>query len=124
MVQPTQPSMRFTTVIPKLELWRAQMVDALKQGDRAALQTKLELDDAIQSLQFCRAHAITASAKVLQLPPTRTRTPSSEYRILEDHETENRDVWTELSIDAKDVRPSPGTLMVDTGSWPDDPGAS
>ena len=111
---------RFPEVLQELQLLRSQVIEDLKQGDDSRLQVKLQLDDAIQCLRFCETHAITASAKVIQLPETRTRTPSSEYRILEDHETEDRDVWTELKIGPVEVRPSPGTLLIDCGLCPND----
>jgi hypothetical protein len=114
---------RFSEVIQKLEVLRSQAIEELRQGNDSCLHVKLQLDDAIGCLRFCEIHTITASAKVMQLPETRTRTPSSEYRILEDHETEDRNVWTELKIGTGLVRPSAGTLLIDCGLWPSDAGA-
>lgn len=111
---------RFCEVITQLESLRSQVIADLKQGDNFRLQSKLQLDDAIQCLKFCRTHDITASAKVIRLPETRTRTPSSEYRILEDHETEDRNGWTELKVGSAQIRPAPGTLLIDCGLWPGD----
>ena len=114
------PSPRFPEAVHTLTLLRAQVIEELKQGQRSRLALKLQLDDAITCLQWCEAHSITASAKVTQLPETRTRTPSSEYRIVEDHETEDRSVWTELQLNQQPLRPSPGMLLVDAGLWPDE----
>lgn len=110
---------RFDAVIAQLEHLRADAIASLRQGDRTHLAHKLQLDDAIASLRFCEAHAITAAAVVTQLPETRTRTPSSEYRIVEDHESDDRELWTELHVDQHPVRPSPGMLLLDCGLWPD-----
>lgn len=120
MSRPVEQKPRFSEAIKKLEMLRSSVIEDLKRGDDSRLQVKLQLDDAIQCLRFCEAHAITASAKVIQLPQTRTRTPSSEYRIFEDHETEDREFWTELKIGTVEVRPSPGTLLIDCGLWPND----
>ncbi|MBS4431816.1 MULTISPECIES: hypothetical protein [Pectobacterium] len=111
---------RFTDVLNALMALRGQAVSRLSQGDTSALQSKLQLDDAIQCLQFCQRHQITASASVIQLPATRTTTPSSEYRIIEDHETERREYWTELDVNNHPVRPSPGVLLLDCGLIPKD----
>ena len=120
MQRATEKIPRFHDVLSDLESLRSQAIADLKQGDDSRLQWKLQLDDAIQCLKFCRAHEITASAKVIQLPETRTRTPSSEYRILEDHETDDRECWTELKIGTMEIRPSPGVLLIDCGLWPSD----
>lgn len=106
---------RFTTVLSTLNILRSQAINRLSQGDSTALAIKLQLDDAIQCLQFCQQHQITASASVIRLPATLTSTPSSEYRIIEDHETDKRQYWTELSLNEQPVRPSPGTLLLDCG---------
>ncbi|MDR2326167.1 MAG: hypothetical protein LBE51_12300 [Acidovorax sp.] len=119
MPHATAPSPRFAEALHALAQLRAQLVEELKQGQRDRLAHKLQLDDAIACLQWCEAHSITASAKVTQLPETRTRTPSSEYRIVEDHETEDRSIWTELQQGSQPLRPSPGMLLVDAGLWPD-----
>ena len=101
-----------------LETAKNQIIAELKQGNSTRLIEKLQIDDAIASLKLCERHSITASAKVIELPETRTRTPSSEYRVLEDHETEDREIWTELIIANEAIRPSPGALLVETGNWP------
>lgn len=111
---------RFATVLSTLNILRSQALSRLSNGDNTALAVKLQLDDAIRSLQFCQQHQITASAKVIKLPSTRTATPSSEYRIIEDHETEQRQYWTELSLNDQPVRPSPGTLLLDCNLLPDE----
>lgn len=109
---------RFADVMSALERMRVEVIADIKQGQKHNIHIKFQLDDAIQCLSFCESHAITASASVLQLPETKTRTPSSEYRIMEDHESEDRGAWTELKLRGKEVRPTPGTLLIDCGLWP------
>jgi hypothetical protein len=38
------------------------------------------------------------------MPEGRTRTPSSEYRVLEDHETDNREHWIEVVVQGDPLR--------------------
>ena len=71
-----------------------------------------QLDMAISCLEFCQRHQIHPNCQVTVLPPTLTRTPFSEYRIMEDQETENRECWTELSIKGQEFRPSEGDILL------------
>ncbi|MDR0212967.1 MAG: hypothetical protein LBJ15_03065 [Comamonas sp.] len=118
MSRPSISSPRFQTALESLLQQRNLLLEQLKQGDKSMLPAKLQLDDAIACLQFCERHRITASAKVLELPETRTRTPSSDYWIMEDHESADRSNWTELSISGQAVHPLPGNLLLDIGLWP------
>lgn len=118
MSSPIISNPRFQPVLESLAQQRNLLLERLKQGDKSVLPAKLQLDDAIATLQFCERHRITASAKVLELPETRTRTPSSDYWIMEDHESADRSDWTELSISGQAVHPLPGNLLLDIGLWP------
>ncbi|WP_409306990.1 hypothetical protein [Pectobacterium sp. B1J-3] len=111
-------SSRFAVALTALNTLRSEAIGRLSQGDTSALPSKLQLDDAIQCLQFCQQHQITAAANVIQLPMPQTATPSSEYRIVEDHETDQQEYWTELSLNHHPVRPSPGVLLLDCGLIP------
>ena len=99
MSSPTISNPRFQPVLESLAQQRNLLLERLKQGDKSVLPAKLQLDDAIATLQFCERHRITASAKVLELPETRTRTPSSDYS-------------------GQAVHPLPGNLLLDIGLWP------
>jgi hypothetical protein len=109
---------RFAGVLERLESWHSDAVMRLKNGDRSALALKLEVEDAMQCLLVCRTHGITSKAKVTEIPETLTRTPGSEYRVMEDHETDDRQTWTALMIGRAELRPSPGMLLIDCGRWP------
>ena len=110
---------RFSAAIQQLELLRSAIVDELRRRDESRLAIKLQLDDAIRCLRFCEANAIAPSAKVTRLPPTLTSTPSSEYRIVEDHESDDRAHWTELQMSGLHVRPLPGTLLLEQPGSPE-----
>jgi hypothetical protein len=49
---------------------------------------------------------------VAVLPDKRTRTHLSEFRIVEDHETDRRQYWIELCDDHGPLRPLPGDLLI------------
>lgn len=109
---------RFAGILQALQAQHADALRRLKNGDPSALARKLELEDAVRCLVFCRAHGITSAARVTEIPETLTRTPSSEYRLMEDHETEDRSAWTALKTGGAEIRASPGMLLVDRGRWP------
>ncbi|QDQ86915.1 hypothetical protein FMZ60_04470 [Alcaligenaceae bacterium SJ-26] len=113
---------RFGLALALLQQQRQATIHALKSGNPSGLAAKLSLDDAIACLQLCEQYGIHAKARITVLPETRTRTPSSEYRILEDHESEDRSIWTELELSGEAIRPTPGTLLLDCGRWVEDTG--
>ncbi len=102
-------------VLLKLRSWRDETVAALRSdsGDRSVeLALKRELDRAIACVELCDRYAIDPQGKVTVLPESRTRTPSSEYRLVEDHETDDRAHWTEVHVDGEPVRPAPGDAIL------------
>lgn len=101
-------------VVEQLRSWREQVMNELREPERhdKALQTKRQLDTAIECLEFCEKHQIRPRSEVVTLPMTRTATPSSNYRVIEDHETEHREQWTELEIGGEPVNLYAGDLIV------------
>ena len=105
----------FTIVLSKLRSWRSEVIrdlaDPEKQQD--GVQPKLELDRAIGCLELCQRYDIHPSSKVLVLPVPLTVTPSSEYRLIEDNETDDREKWIEAKVNGQFIRPLPGSFIVE-----------
>jgi hypothetical protein len=80
-----------------------------------ALSFKQELDLAIDCLKLCERYGISPKSTVSRLPEPITRTPSSEFRVIEDHELDDRSAWTEVTIDGEPLRPLPGALLIEPG---------
>jgi hypothetical protein len=80
-----------------------------------ALELKRQLDDAIGCLELCERHQIRPDANVVTVPEPQTRSPSSEFRLVEDHQSDRREVWTEIMFDGEPVRPLPGSLIIERG---------
>lgn len=108
-------AIQFDAVLERLEEWRESLLDRLSDPALQAetLRVKLQIDDAIGCLRLCERYQITSGASVVQLPEPDTRTPSSEFRIIEDQESEKRECWNEVMIDGAPIRPAPGTLLVE-----------
>ncbi len=68
--------------------------------DKAALiGNKNAVVYAMKLLQKCEHHGIKPSSRFTTLPTQQCRTPSSEYRIVEDGETDDPQYWQEVRID-------------------------
>ncbi len=85
----------------------------LSQAQRQQLIAfKNQIRTALQSIQICQQWQITPRARIHRLPPQKTRTPSSEYRLMEDCETEQREYWQEAQFDGETLRFSEFDLLV------------
>jgi len=109
-------AIQFSEVVERLRQWRdtalEQMKDPVSRSE--ALQLKLQLDGAIDCLRLCERYRIRPDARVVRLPEPQTKTPSSEYRIVEDQETDRREYWIEVTIDGAPLRPAPGSLLIES----------
>jgi len=74
---------------------------------------KRELDRAIECLEFCQKYDIRTNSSVIVIPNPVTMTPSSEFRLIEDNETDDRQQWLEVSVNGEFIRPFPGSLIIE-----------
>lgn len=103
-------------VINKLQELRDCAIIELKQGKGEFLKTKLELDRAISCLEFCMEHNLFIDKKekysAFELPLPVGTGYFSDYRIVDDCETEDKEFWRELKFDGKKVFLSPGDIII------------
>ncbi len=74
--------------------------------------SRRELAEARRCLEMCARLGFDGRERAYVLPAPETRTPSSEFRIMEDQETDDRRHWTEVTIDGSPVRPGAGWVLV------------
>nr|WP_051033523.1 hypothetical protein [Acetivibrio cellulolyticus] len=102
--------------INKLQELRDCAIKELKQGKNEFLKTKLELDRAISCLEFCMEHDLFSDNKekysVLELPLPEGTGYFSDYRIVDDCETEDKEFWRELKFEGKKVFLSSGDIII------------
>ena len=97
--------------------WRHELVDQMRNPSTTArtreelLQLKVQLDQAIASLQLCERYQILLGAKVIEIPSPRDR--FSEYHLMDDCGLTERDSWVEVTVDGKPIRISPASLIVE-----------
>ena len=105
----------FAMVLQRLNLWReevfVQLRDPLVHAE--ALTLKLQFDAAIAALEFCQRHQISPEAPVTVLPDLKTQTPSSTFRVAEDHESDDKANWVELEINNWHLELYPGDIIIE-----------
>lgn len=71
-----------------------------------------EVEHAIGCLRICDINNIGPNSKVIELPTQIYQTPSSEYRIIEDCETEDRKYWVEPKVNGDFIRLHQGSKVI------------
>jgi hypothetical protein len=96
-------------------------LSSLPIGERAERIGRInECDAAIALLLKCGRHGIVAADPFIVLPTQRIRSGSSDLRVLEDLETEDRAVWKEVVVQGKPLRLSEGNVVVSCSQPRDD----
>ena len=103
-------------VISRLRGWLEESMQLLRNSadKEVASSRKLELDRAIACLELCELHRVDPMRAVVLLPDQETCSPSSEFRVIEDHESDNWEDWVEVQVDGEPVRPFPGDVIFRT----------
>ncbi|MEM6802361.1 MAG: hypothetical protein AAF696_13210, partial [Bacteroidota bacterium] len=76
------------------------------------IDKKTEFDRALLWLKKGEEFQINPNSSFFVLPDQRTTTPSSEFRIIEDHESDKQEYWTEIEYKGKNIRPSPADILI------------
>ncbi len=108
----------FENVLPKLHVWLTSVIDSLSHGDRQREQVelKIEIERAIKCLEFCQQYDLHTAVRVVVMPDASTMSASSEFRIVEDIESDDKQHWLEVIINGELIRPLPGSLIIEKGA--------
>lgn len=114
---------KFTQVLEKLTKWRHELVEQMRNPSTTqpareeTLQLKSQLDQAIACLQMCERYQISLNAKVIEIPPPQN-SRLSQYHLMDDCGSIERDSWTEVEANGKFIAVLPKTLLIqrDTGA--------
>lgn len=100
-------------VLELIQLSIDEIEAELKSNSNADLTKKIDqFRKAKKWLIIGQELNINSDSKFHKLPTTITKTPSSEYRLIEDHESDDRTNWTEVIIEGKQIRPSEGDYII------------
>jgi len=95
----------------ELEVITKQLQQNVSQAD---IEKKMELKNAIAILEHCHINNISGNVKVTVIPEAPVQTPSPEFRLMFDNETDKRELWTEVLVNGKPVRPQQGALILES----------
>ncbi|MBK8801179.1 MAG: hypothetical protein IPN71_03820 [Fibrobacteres bacterium] len=95
--------MNFLIINQKIERIRSECISNLRiQKTKEALEDKKSLDELVSLVRWAELHNIQPNSTVICLPNLTIQSPSSAFRIIDDNETESRNLWTDLTqIDNK-----------------------
>jgi len=101
-------------VIKKLNHWLNEVKVQLSLDPKNIELHELasQIDIAIQNIKLCEKYGILPKSIIKILPEQSCRSHSSDYRIVEDLETENREHWIEVTINNKPIRLNEGDLVI------------
>jgi hypothetical protein len=100
-------------VIEKLEVWKKEIELALTKGkDIKLINLKNEISNSVSCLKMFIENNIKVSkiSNVINLPSSNTG--YSEYRIMNDCETDQINNWIELKINDKPIRCNEGDILI------------
>ncbi|MEM6845239.1 MAG: hypothetical protein AAF632_23705 [Bacteroidota bacterium] len=104
----------YSFVIRELTKLREIVIEDLRTSKSQELtHRKSEIDLAIKWLIRGQEFDVHPKSKIIELPYKKVQTPSSEYRIVEDCESDNPDLWMEVQVDGESIRPLPGSLIIE-----------
>ncbi len=78
----------------------------------ALVERKNSLVKSLRLLRQLATHEIDPKAAIYSLPLPRYSGHFSEFRIMDDNETEDREQWTELEIEGAPLKASVGDLVI------------
>lgn len=109
---------RLTQVLEKLNKWRHELVEQMRSPSTTesqreeVLKLKVQLDQAIGCLQLCERYQILLTSKVIEIVRSQ-QGHSSEYHLMDDCASAERDSWIEVEVNGKPVELSPEFLIVE-----------
>ena|SRR5579871_2899949 len=88
------------------------VIAILEQSGQGDPSLRREFAEAKRCLEMCARLGLDGRERTYVLPLPGTVSPSSEYRLVEDHETDDHKYWTEIVIDGARVRPRPHWVLI------------
>jgi len=109
------------SVLEYLRTWRSHVLEDIRANpdDPHSVDLKIEIETALECLELCQKFRILKIRNAVILPDPQTIAASSEFRIIEDHECEKREHWTEVIVNGKAVRPAPGSVVIEPSKFGD-----
>ncbi|MEM6272659.1 MAG: hypothetical protein AAF998_24820 [Bacteroidota bacterium] len=99
----------YESLIRLLNLESEKVIEQLRINNTHELVIeKRNIDNGIKWLKKGMENQIDPNLHLHTLPEPATKTPSSAFRLVEDHESDDKNYWTEVKFNNAEVRPMPG----------------
>jgi len=106
-------NINYNKAIELLKFESKKVIEKLRIDNTPELiNTKKDIDNAIKWLKRGMDNQINPDFNIITIPNKETQTPSSEYRLIEDQETDEKQYWTEVKFNKKELRPLPGDFLI------------
>lgn len=99
-------------IIERLLEWKREIEEDPELPKDVKWTKSTDIDLVIGRLRLCEEHEIYPKSIVIPLPTQLVRSGSSDYRIMEDCETEDRQSWKEAKHRGKPIRANEGDLLI------------
>ena len=104
---------RYSNIISEIEKEINSIILKLKENKSEELLIKKnEYGNALKWLRKGEEYQINPKSKFIVLPQQSTKTPSSEFRIIEDNESDDIKNWTQVKVQDLELRPSPDDILI------------
>jgi hypothetical protein len=103
----------YENIIEILKLESYKVVEKLRiNSNSESITHKKNIDNAIKWLKKGMENQINPDLNIIVIPEQMTKTPSSEFRLVEDHESDDKKYWTEVKINDTALRPLTGDFLI------------
>lgn len=103
----------YNSIIQLIQNEVDKIEEALKSNQSKKLLNEIhKYKQSIKWLKVGQNYNIDPRSKLITLPEPSVKTPSSEFRLVEDLETDNQDLWREVKIDGEEFRPMQGDIVI------------
>lgn len=103
----------YENIIEILKLESDKVIEKLRVNNNSeSINDKRNIDNAIKWLKKGMENQINPDFNVIVIPEKVTKTASSEFRLIEDHESDDKKNWTEVKINDSELRPLPGDFLI------------
>lgn len=103
----------YNNIIELLNSESEKIIEELRiDSTQELVDKKRSIDNAIKWLRKGMDNQINPDLKIVVIPEKKTKTPSSEYRLIEDQESDERKHWTEVKFNDEELRPVPGDFLI------------
>ncbi|WP_445711728.1 hypothetical protein [Flavobacterium sp.] len=103
----------YENIIQLLKLESDKIIEKLRVNNTSELvNEKKNIENGIKWLKKGMENQIDPNLNIITIPEQITKTPSSEFRLIEDHESDDKKNWTIVKLNNVELRPISGDFLI------------